>query len=155
MNYTVERYPSYSDLQWHIRQTGARLCGMKPYALDLRHKLLDASDHKRGSQRTVAALCGVSRAVLEPLLRRRRTPGDMAPRPQAGGRQPRCDPTALALVRQFIREPPEATLEELGAQLRHRRGVCLRGATRCHVLQRLGRPRKKRPFRPPHATRRG
>jgi transposase len=95
---------------------------MTPYSLDLRQKILDAYDHKRGSQRAVAALFGVSRAFLEQWLRRRRTTGDMAPRPHAGGRQPRGDLTALALVRQFVREQPEATLEERCAQLRHRRG---------------------------------
>jgi transposase len=128
---------------------------MKPYSLDLRQKILYAYDHKLGSQRTVAALFGVSRAFLEQLLRRRRTTGEIAPRPHAGGRQPRCDPAALALVRQFIREQPDATLEELCAQLRHRRGLRLSVATMCRVLQRLGLPRKKRPFMPANATRRG
>ena len=70
---------------------------MKPYSLDLRQKILDAYDHKRGSQRTVAALFGVSCAFLEQLLRRRRTIGEIAPRPHAGGRQPCYDPTALAM----------------------------------------------------------
>ena len=31
---------TYSGLQLNIRQTGARLCGMKPYSLDLRQKIL-------------------------------------------------------------------------------------------------------------------
>lgn len=126
---------------------------MKPYSLDLRQKILDAYDHKRGSQRAVAALFGVSRAFLEQLLRRRRTTGDIAPRPHAGGRQPRCDAAALALVRQFVREQPDATLEELRAQLHHRRGLRLSVATMCRVLQRLGLPRKKSPSMPPNARR--
>jgi transposase len=146
---------AYSGLQLNIRHTGASLCCMKPYSLDLRQNILDAYDHQLGSQRAVAALFGVSRAVLEPLLRRRRTTGDIAPRPHAGGRQPRCDPMALALVRQFVREQPAATLEELWAQLHPRRGLRLSMATMCRVLQRLGLPRKKSPLMPPHATRRG
>jgi transposase len=128
---------------------------MKPYALDLRQKILDAYDHKLGSQRAMAALFGVSRALFEQLLRRRRTTGEIAPRPHAGGRQPRCDPAALALVRQVVCEQPDATLEELCAQLQPRRGLRLRVATMCRVLQRLRLPRKKRPFMPPSATRRG
>lgn len=128
---------------------------MKPYSLDLRQKIRDAYDRKLGSQRAVAVLFGVSRAFLEQLLRRRRTTGEIAPRPHAGGRQLRCDPTALALVRQVVREQPDATLEELCAQLRHRRGLCLSVATMCRVLQRLGLPRKNSPFMPPNATRRG
>jgi transposase len=128
---------------------------MKPYSLDLRQKILDAYDHKLGSQRAMAALFGVSRAFFEQWLRRRRTTGEIAPRPHAGGRQPRCDPAALALVRQVVREQPDATLEELCAQLQHRRGLRLSVATMCRVLQRLGLPRKKSPFMPPSATRRG
>ena len=148
-------YGFYSGLQLNIRQTGARFCCMKAYSLDLRHKILDAYDHKRGSQRAVAALFGVSRAFLEQWLRRRRTTGDIAPRPHAGGRQPRCDAAGLAVVRQFVREQPEATLEELCAQLHHQRGLRLSVAPMCRVLQRLGLPRTKRPFMPPNATRRG
>jgi transposase len=128
---------------------------MKPYSLDLRQKILDAYDHKLGSQRAVAALFGVSRALLEQLLRRRHTTGEIALRPHAGGRQPRCDPMALALVRQFLREQPDAILEELCAQLHHQRELRLSVATMCRVLQRLGLPRKKSPFMPPNATRRG
>jgi transposase len=86
---------------------------MKPYTLDLRRKILDAYDHKRGSQRALAALFGVSRAFLDQLLRRRRTTGEIAPRPHAGGRQPRCDAATLAFVRQLVRDQPDATLEEL------------------------------------------
>jgi transposase len=118
---------------------------MKPYALDLRQKILDAYDQKRGSQRALAALFGVSRAFLEQLLRRRRTTGDIAPRPHAGGRRPRCDSAALALVRQLVREQPDTTLDELCAQLQRQRGLRLSVATMCRVLQRLGLPRKKVP----------
>jgi len=128
---------------------------MTPYSLDLRQKILHADDQKLGSQRALAALFGVSHAILEQLLRRRRTTGEIAPRPHAGGRQPRCDPAALALVRQVVREQPDATLEELCAQLQHRRGLGLSVATMCRVLQRLGLPRKKSPFMPPNATRHG
>jgi transposase len=128
---------------------------MKPYSLDLRQKILRAYDHKLGSQRALAALFGVSHAFLEQLLRRRRTTGAIAPRPYGGGRQPRCDPAALALVRQLVHEQPDATLAELCAQLRQRRGLRLSVATMCRVLQRLGLPRKKSPFMPPNATHRG
>lgn len=126
---------------------------MKPYTLDLRRKILDAYDHKRGSQRALAALFGVSRAFLEQLLRRRRTTGEIAPRPHAGGRQPRCDAAALALVRQLVRDQPDVTLAELCAQLRRQGGLRLSVATMCRVLQRLRLPRKKSPFTPPNVTR--
>jgi transposase len=128
---------------------------MKPYSLDLRQKILRAYDQKLGSQRALAALFGVSHAFLEQLLRRRRTTGAIAPRPHAGGRQPRCDPAALALVRQLVHAQPDATLAELCAQLQQRRGLRLSVATMCRVLQRLGLPRKKNPSMPTNATRHG
>jgi transposase len=128
---------------------------MKPSSLDLRPQILPAYDHQLGSQRALAALFGVSHAFLEQLRRRRRTTGAIAPRPHAGGRQPRCDPAALTLVRQLVHEQPDATLAELCVQLQQRRGLRLSVATRCRVLQRLGLPRTKSPFLPPNATRRG
>jgi transposase len=128
---------------------------MKPYSLDLRQKILRAYDHKLGSQRALATLFGVSHAFLEQLLQRRRTTGEIAPRRHGGGRQPRCDPAALAVVRQLVREQPDATLAELCTQLQQRRGLRLSVATMCRVLQRLELPRQNRPSRPPSATRRG
>ncbi|SRR6266540_1749721 len=128
---------------------------MKPYSLDLRQKILRAYDHKLGSQRALATLFGVSHAFLEQLLRRRRTTGEIAPRPHGGGRQSHCDATALAVVRQLVHEQPDATLEELCAQLQPRQGLRLSVATMCRVLQRLGLPRKKSPSMPPNVTRRG
>jgi transposase len=95
---------------------------MKPYSLDLREKLLCAYDAHRGSQRALAALFGVSRAFVENLLRRRRTTGTITPRPHAGGRQPGCDMASREIVALMVREQPDATLEELCAQLGQRRG---------------------------------
>ena len=95
---------------------------MKAYSLDLREKFLRAYDERRGSQRALAALFGVSRAFVENLLRRRRTTGTIAPRPHAGGRQPSCDMAARELVARLLQEQPDATLEELCAQLGQRRG---------------------------------
>jgi transposase len=116
---------------------------MQPYSLDLRQKILHAYDQHRSSQRALAALFGVSQSFLEKLLHRRRTVGEIAPRPHAGGRQPRCDAAALAFVRQVVQAQPDATLAELCAQLQQQRGLRLSVATMCRLLQRLGLPRKK------------
>src|SRR6266511_3602899 len=127
---------------------------MKPYSLDLRQNILRAYDQRLGSQRALAALFGVSQACLEKLLHRRRTTGQIAPRPHAGGRQPRCDGATLALVRQLVREQPDATLAELCTQLQQRRGLHVSVATMCRLLQRLDLPRKKRRAMPPNVRRR-
>jgi transposase len=127
---------------------------MKAYSLDLRQKIVQAYDHGRGSQRALAALFGVSRGFVEQLMQRRRTTGAIAPWPHAGGRQPHCDPPALALVRHLVQAQPDATLAELCTQLQQQRGVRVSVATMCRVLKRLGLPRKKSPSTPPNARRR-
>ena len=128
---------------------------MKAYSLDLREKFLRAYDERRDSPRALAALFGVSRAFVENLLRRRRTTGTMAPRPHAGGRQPSGDMAARELVTLLLHEQPDATLEELCAQLGQRRGVWVSVPTMSRLLRRLGLPRKKNHFMPPSVTRRG
>jgi transposase len=126
---------------------------MKAYPLDLRQKILQAYDHGRGSQHALAALFGVSRGFVEPLLPRRRTTGAIAPRPHVGGRPPCCDRSALALVRHLVQAPPDATLAELCTQLQQQRGIRVSVATMCRLSQRLGLPRKKSPSMPPNARR--
>jgi transposase len=88
------------------------LMGLKAYSLDLRQKLLRAYEQRLGSQRALAALFGVSQSFVEQLLRRRRTSGDIAPRPHAGGRRAIGHEAALAVVRRRVHEQPDATLAE-------------------------------------------
>jgi transposase len=128
---------------------------MKPYSLDLREKILRAYDEHRGSQRALAALCGVSRAFVEKLVQRRRSTGQIAPRPHAGGRKPSCDPAALAVVRQVLQEQTDATLAELCERLGQRRGLWVSVSTMSRLLTRLGLPLKKSHSTPPNGIRRG
>ena len=116
---------------------------MKAYSLDLREKILHAYDEHRGSQRALAALFGVSRAFVEKLVQRRRSTGQIAPRPHAGGRKPNCDQAALAVVRQRLQEQTDATLTELCERLGQQRGLWVSVSTMSRLLTRLGLPRKK------------
>lgn len=52
------------------------------------------------------------------------------------------DATAQALIRQVVRDHPDATLEELCTGLANTIGVRVSLATRCRVVQRLALPRK-------------
>ena len=65
---------------------------MKPYSLDLRHRVLDAYRGGEGSQRQLAARFRVSLSFVRNLLRLARETGDVAPRPHAGGHRPTLDP---------------------------------------------------------------
>jgi transposase len=119
------------------------LVGMKAYSLDLRQKILRAYDQRLGSQRALAALFGVSQAFVEKLLRRRRTTGDIAPCPHAGGRRAICNEAAQAVVRHLVQEQPDATLAELCARLLAQRGLHVSVPTMGRLVIALRLPRKK------------
>lgn len=106
---------------------------MRAYSLDLRQNILRACAQRFGSQRAVAALFGVSQSCVEKCLRRRRHAGDIAPRPQAGGRQARGDAAALALVRRLVQAQPDAALAAWCAQLWAQRGLHVRVPTMSRI----------------------
>jgi transposase len=125
---------------------------MKAYSLDLRQKILRASDQGLGSQRAIATFFGVSLSFVEKLLRQRRTTGDIAPRPHAGGRRPSCDEAAWAQVRRLVHEQPDATLAELCERLFAQRGVRVSVPTMGRLVIALGLPRKKSRSTPANRT---
>jgi transposase len=131
------------------------LSRMKAYSLDLRQKILRASDQGLGLQRAIAALFGVSLSFVEKLLRRRRATGDIAPRPHVGGRRPSCDEAALAQVRRLVHEQPDATLAECCERLFVQRGLRVSVPTMGRLVLSLKLPRKKSRSTPASATPRG
>jgi transposase len=122
-------------------------------SLDLRQKILQACERHLGSQRTIADVCGVSRAFVEKVLRQHRTTGDIAPKPHAGGQKPRLDAAAQAVVQRLLDDNADATLEEWCTGVAAAIGVRVSVPTMCRVLQRLGLPRKKSRSMPRSATR--
>jgi transposase len=131
------------------------LLRMKAYSLDLRPKILRAADQGLGSPRAIATFFGVSLSFVEKLLRRRRTTGDLAPRPHAGGRRPSCDEAALAEVRRLVHEQPDATLAELCARLFAQRGLRVSVPTMGRLILSLQLPRHKSRSTPASVTPRG
>lgn len=135
-----------------MRELTFMLAGMKAYSLDLRQKILRAYDQRLGSQRALAALFGVSQSFVEKLVRRRRTTGDMAPRPHTGGRRALCDEAALAVVRHLVHEQPDATLAEFCERLFAQRGLRLSVPTMGRLVIALRLPRKKSRSTPANRT---
>jgi transposase len=129
---------------------------MMLYSTDLRHKIVQAYERPLGSQRALAELFGVSRSFLEKLLRRRRTTGDLAPKPPAGGHKPRLAPSTQPRLAQWVHEQPDVTLDALCTRVAEATGIRVSGPTMGRVLQRLGLPRKKscstRRSETPHAS---
>ena len=125
---------------------------MKAYSLDLRQKILRACDQGLGSQRAIATLFGVSLSVVEKLLRRRRTTGDITPRTHASGRRASGDEAALAQVRRLVREQPDVTLAELCERLLAERGLRVSVPTMGRLVITLSLPRKKSRSTPANRT---
>lgn len=126
---------------------------MAAYSIDLRQKILQAYERRRGSQRALADVFGVSLSFIEKVRRRSRTIGAVGPNPHAGGQKPRLHAATQACVRQRVREHPDATLAEFCAHVADTTGVRVSLATMCRTVQRWDLPRKKHHCMPRSVTR--
>lgn len=124
------------------------------YSTDLREKIVRAYDEQLGSQRALAELFGVSRSFVEKLLARRRSTGEIKALAHGGGRQPHCKTQDIALVRQHLKEQPDATLAEVCHKVRQEHGTSVSYSAMSRLLKRIGLPRKKSLSTPVSETRR-
>ena len=124
----------------------------KPYSSDLRERVAAACDEGEETREEVAARFGVSVRFVYDLLRVRRETGSVAPRPHAGGFSSSVGEEARGVLRDLLREQPDATLAELRDRLAGRCGVAVTAARVCQVLKELGLPREKSPTPPTSGT---
>src|SRR4051794_9800347 len=113
---------------------------MRPYSQDLRQRIVDTVQRGEGTVRQIAERFLVSLSFVTRLLQLHRSRGSIEPRPHGGG-----NPAVLTLedrerLREFIRERPDATLQECAAHL----GTACSLATISRALTKLGLPRKKK-----------
>src|SRR5262245_56003054 len=116
---------------------------MKTYSTDLRRKLVQAYEHRVGSQRALADAFGVSPSFVKKVLRRYRATGQLTPKPLTGGQKPRLDATAQAMLQGMVQAQPNSTLEGLCTRIAAATGIRVSVPTLCRVLQRLGISRKQ------------
>ncbi len=83
------------------------------YSMDLRERVVQACDEKRGSREHIAKLYGVSTAWIRRLLQRRRERGTITPKPHGGGRPPKLAGRKLERLKELVEQQPDATLSEL------------------------------------------
>ena len=126
---------------------------MIAYSLDLRARIVAAVEQQLGSKRQIAALFGVHESFIYKLLRQKRDRGDIAPLPHGGGAHAKLSGDQLRQLPALVAATPDATLDELRAQIKKRAGVEVSLSTICRGLQALGLSRKKRPRLPPKRTR--
>jgi transposase len=86
---------------------------MKAYSLELRQRVLQAVENNFGTRDEISRMFMVSTFWIRKLLRQRNQTGNIAPRPQNQGRKPAFRGTDLELLNDFVRENPDATLEEI------------------------------------------
>jgi transposase len=111
----------------------------RPYATDLRERVLTACEAGEGSQAEVAGRYRVGERTLSGWLRAAREEGRRAPKPRGGGRAPAFDAEAAVRLRAAVRADDDATLEELGRAA----GVSCCASAVHRALARLGITRKK------------
>ena len=88
------------------------------YSIDLRQRVLDAYLAGEGSQRALAKRFKVSRGFIQNLLGLYQETGSIHPRAHGGGAAAKLDDETLPVVADLIKTQPDATLEELCADLK-------------------------------------
>ena len=130
---------------------------MAAYSLDLRERIVEAVERQSGSKRKIAEVFGVHESFIDKLLRQKRERGDIAPVPHGGGAQAQLAGAQLGQLPALVAATPDATLEELRAQLKKKARVAVSLSTLGRGRQALGLWRKKvqarRPSRSPRAGR--
>jgi transposase len=113
---------------------------MKAISQDLRERILDTVERGDGSLRQIAGRFLVSVSFIMRLLQLYRSTGSLEPRPHGGGNPAVLGPEELEQLREFVRQQPDARLDEL----RQRLGVSCSLMTISRALRKLGLPRKKK-----------
>jgi transposase len=116
---------------------------MRPYSKDLRIRVVQAYENHEGSMRQLAARFRLSLSCVRDLLTRYRTTGDVAPKPHGGGYPAKLNTKGLEALKTLVHATPDATLQELGAQLSTTQQVTVSPATISRALANLSLPRKK------------
>lgn len=86
---------------------------MQPYSMDLRQRVVDAYNHRQGTEQQIARLFGISRRTLQRYLRRYRNEGSLKPKPQNAGRKSAFHGRSLKVLDRFVQHNPDATLEAI------------------------------------------
>jgi transposase len=116
---------------------------MKPYSIDLREKVIEALETGRGTQQEIADLFNVSRSFVQSMVRIKRDRGTLAPKAQRHGPEAKIRSEHEQLVRDFIAEQNDATLDETREHLEKVVGVRVSHPTMSRALSKLGLGRKK------------
>jgi transposase len=127
---------------------------MKAYSLDLRAKILEAYLQKEGSIRQLAERFKVSARFVWALIHRFRQTESYAPKPHGGGNPACIHPSQYAIIADFVKQYPDATLKELCEYFQEKCQMSPSKSSMQRVLDKLQLTRKKRHSTPQSVIRR-
>ena len=116
----------------------------RAYSMDLRERLVACRREEQLSEAKLAVRFRVSTGTVSHWLQRVEATGSVAPKPHAGGRAATIDTAGAVLLRRFVDEQNDRTLEELATLYAARTGVRPSRSTLSRRLIQLGLGRKKR-----------
>jgi transposase len=123
---------------------------MKAYSMDLRRRVVAAYDSGKYTLKQVAEQFQVTARWIQQIRRRRKLEGTIAPHPQNQGRKPAFRGKQLEELDEFVRDHPDATLEEIKE---HFAGKVTCSIVAIHyTLKRLGWRYKKKRYEPANAA---
>jgi transposase len=118
---------------------------MKPLAVDLRQRILDAYLSGQGSIRLLAERFAVSCSTVWLLLKRFRATGKVDPQPHGGGQPAKLEVVDFLVIADIVRQQPEVTAAEVRARLAELTEGHVSVSTSRRALHRLGFTRKQKP----------
>ena len=125
---------------------------LRAYAVDVRETVLPAYHRQEGAIRQLAKRFTVSPRCVGGLISRFRRTGSDAPHPHGGGNPPRIAAQGRQVVYALVKQPPDATLDELCQRYAERGQVTPRRASRHRTLALVKRTRKKSLITPQSVT---
>lgn len=117
---------------------------MKAYSLDLRQRVVAATEQGQGTIAEVAEMFQVGTAFVKKVLRLHRQGESLEPKPHGGGAQAALNDEQRAMLGAAVETRRDATLAELKDFLHAECQVAVSQATICRELQNLNLPRKKK-----------
>ncbi|SRR6266508_1348064 len=126
---------------------------MQAYSIDLRERVVSSIESGECNIPGAARRYKVSEPTIERWLARKRSTGNCAPLPQAGG-VPRKLASAEAVIRAAVKAQPDASLQELCEYVEKETKIKSDPSMMCRELARLKLPRKKSRSMPASGTRR-
>ena len=120
---------------------------MKAYSIDLRQKIIDASENELISQRQLAKRFRVATSFVTKLLKQYRDTGQLEPKPRPG-RPRKLHAAQVQFIQDLVEAKNDITLGELCTELHQQFEITVSQPTLCRVMKRLTLTRKKKPFIP-------